>query len=96
VLLYETEDSGFANSVIDELQRAGIDSYRTGGALPGGSTFTICIHIRNPGDFQKANEILVQQGAAIDVPPRISLSSIIVAATLGAVVITLMVLGVWK
>jgi hypothetical protein len=71
VLIYETDDSEFANSAIDALTQARIHSYRTGGALPGGSSFT-CIYIRNGGDFQRANEILAELGAAVDPPNRVS------------------------
>ena len=56
MLIYETDDSGFADSVIDALTLAGIDCYRTGGVLlytPSEST--ICIHIRNATDSQRAN-----------------------------------------
>lgn len=91
VLIYETDDSGFADSVIDALMQAGIECYRTGGALlytPSEST--VCIHIRNAADSQRANEILIQQGAAVDRPRSIS-PVVIVAAVLVAVLVALWV-----
>ena len=72
VLTYETDDSDFADSAIDALTQARVHCYRTGGPLPGGSSFTVCIYIRNGGDFQRANEILVKLGAAVDTPNRVS------------------------
>lgn len=68
MLVYETDDAQFADAAIEALERAGIDCYRTGGSLPGGSSLTVCIYIRNDSDFDKANEVLVQQGAAVNVP----------------------------
>lgn len=91
MLIYETEDSGFADSVIDALTQAGIECYRTGGALlytP--SEATICIHIRNATDSQRANEILIQQGAAVDQPMSIS-PALIIAAIVVAVLVALWV-----
>lgn len=91
MLIYETDDSGFADSVIDALTQAGIDCYRTGGVLfytPSEST--ICIHIRNATDSQRANEILIQQGAALDQPASIS-PVLIVAAVVVAVLVALWV-----
>ena len=93
MLIYETDDSGFADSVIEALTRAGIDCYRTGGALlytPAEST--ICIHIRNASDSQRANEILIQQGAALDQPRSIS-PVVIVAAVVIAVLVALWFVG---
>jgi len=94
VLIYETDDSGFADSVIDALTQAGIECYRTGAALlytPSEST--ICIHIRSAADFHRANEILIQQGAALDQPRSIS-PLVIVAAVVVAVLVALWVEGI--
>jgi hypothetical protein len=96
VLIYETDDSDFADSVIAELERAGIDCYRTGGSLHigfGRSDPNICIHIRDASGFQKANEILVQQGAAVDGSPSISLKFILVGAIIAAVLVALVVVA---
>jgi hypothetical protein len=93
VLIYETDDSGFADSVIDALTQAGVECYRTGGVLlytPAESM--ICIHIRNTGDFQRANEILIRQGAVVDQPRSIS-PAVIVAAVVVAVLVALWVVG---
>jgi len=87
VLIYKTDDSGFADSVIDALGEAGIECYRTGGPLlDGQSDPTICIHIRNAADFHRANELLIQQGAAVDQPARIP-PVVIVAAVVVAVLV---------
>lgn len=93
MLIYETDDSGFAASVIDALTQAGIECYRTGGALlytPAEST--ICIHIRNASDFERANELLIQQGAAVDQPMSIS-PVVIMVAVVVAVLVALWVVG---
>ena len=93
MLIYETDDSGFADSVVDALTQAGIESYRTGGALlytPAESA--ICIHIRNASDSQRANEILIQQGAALDQPTSIP-PVVIMAAVVIAVLVALWVVG---
>lgn len=89
MLIYQTDDSDFAESVVDELKRADIGSYTTGGLLPGGSSPTVSVFIHNAGDYQRANEILLRQGAAVDVPLRISPKWIAVGLL---VVITLMAL----
>lgn len=89
-LVYETDDSAFADSAIEALTRAGIECYRTGGSLPGGASPAVCIYIRNAGDYQKANEVLVQQGAAIDdrrISPRVLVTRIILAALVGALIV---------
>ena len=91
VLIYETDDSEFANSAIDALTQARIHCYRTGGALPGGSSFTICIYIRNGGDFQRANEILVELGAAVDPSNRVSQKFILLTVFIGALIVALVI-----
>jgi hypothetical protein len=96
VLIYETDDAGFANSAIDALTRAGIHCYRTGGALPGGSSPTVCIFIRHAGDFQRANEILVEQGAAVDSPTRLSPKFILVSILIGALLVALVLVELAK
>jgi len=96
VLVYETDDSDFADSAIDALTHAGIDCYRTGRALPGGSSLTVCIYIRNAGDFARANEILVQQGAAVDAPTRISPKVILAGIIIGALLVALVFVGLAK
>lgn len=93
MLIYETSDSAFADSVIDSLRRADIDCYRTGGALLYTESLpTVCIHIRDAGDFQRANEILVEQGGAVDQPVRIS-PLLIMAAIVVAVLVAAWIVG---
>jgi hypothetical protein len=72
MVVYETEDSDFADSAIEALKEANIDSYRTGGSLHfGQSDPTVCIHIRDGSDFRKANEILIRHGAVVERPLRL-------------------------
>jgi hypothetical protein len=71
VVVYETEDGAFARAAIEALEGADVDCYSTGGALPGGSTHTICIHLRRDADYAKANSILLSIGAARDSPLQI-------------------------
>jgi hypothetical protein len=66
VLLYETESRGFANAAMEALRDADVDCYSTGGPLHGGSSPTICIHLRRNADYAKANSILLSMGAARD------------------------------
>ena len=96
MLIYETDDSDFADSAIEALTRAGIASYRTGGALPGGSELTVCIHIRDANDFQRANEILIQQGAIVDSPPDVSPKLIVAGIIIGALLVAVIVAGLVK
>jgi hypothetical protein len=72
VLIYETDDPHVAAQCIDALNQAGIDGYRTGGPLATGrSDPRICLHIRDPADDPKANQILVNLGAAVTAPLRL-------------------------
>jgi len=98
VLIYETDDSDFADSAIEALTRAGIASYRTGGALPAPpiSDSTICIHIRDESDFRRANEILVEQGAVIDSPVQISPKLIVAGIIIGVLLVAVIVSGLVK
>jgi hypothetical protein len=88
MVIYETDDSGFADTAIDALEHANIACFRTGGPLPGGSSFTICVHIRNDSDATRANEILIRHGAAIERP--IALTPKLVAA----IVVGLVLVGI--
>jgi hypothetical protein len=91
VQIYETDDSEFADSAIDALTQAGIQCYRTGSPLPGGSSPTVCIYIRNAGDFQRANEILVELGAAVDSPNGVSQKFILLSVFIGALIVALII-----
>jgi hypothetical protein len=72
VVIYETEDSDFADSAIEALKKANIDCYRTGGSLHlGQSDPTVCIHLRNGANVRKANEILICHGAVVERPMRL-------------------------
>jgi hypothetical protein len=71
VVVYETEDSDFADSAIEALKKENIDCCRAGGTLHlGQSDPTVCIHIRNGADLRKADEILVRHGAVVERPLR--------------------------
>jgi hypothetical protein len=96
VLIYETDDSEFADSAIDVLMHAGIHCYRTGEPLQGGSSFTICIYIRNGGDFQRANEILVKLGASVDTPNRVSQKFILLTVLICALILALVIVMLAK
>jgi hypothetical protein len=93
VLLYETEDSSFADSCIDALEEGGISCYRTGGSVMGGSTPLVCIYVRSAEDLPKANAILIKLGAAVDeplkLPPRRVMVLIALALTLLVAVIAI-------
>jgi hypothetical protein len=67
MVVYETEDSDFADSAIEALKKANIACYRTGGSLHlGQSDPTVCIHESNGADLARANQILIRNGAAIE------------------------------
>ena len=72
VVVYETEDSDFADSAIEALSKANIDCYRTGGSLHlGQSDPTVCIHVRDGADLRKTNEVLIRHGAVVERPLRL-------------------------
>jgi hypothetical protein len=68
-LIYEAEDSDFADSAQDALEAAGIPCYcvnsgvRITGPLRGAK---ICIYIERPADYDRVNKILVGLGAAVE------------------------------
>ena len=72
MVVYETEDSDFADSAIEALKKANIDCYRTGGSLHlGQSDPTASIHVRDGADLGKANKVLIRHGAVVERPPRL-------------------------
>ena len=97
MLIYETDDSDFADSAIEALKEAGIDSYTTGGSLKiPYSDPTVCIHIRDTVDFQKANEILVKLGAVTEDPNRLPPKWVFALLALAALVATLWIASDWQ
>lgn len=100
VLLYQTSDPRFADRAFEALQQANISCYRTGTGYanlhPGLNldlVSGVCIYIRNAQDYPRANELLVELGAAVEEPVAPStLRAIIifalVVALLAAVVAT--------
>jgi hypothetical protein len=96
VLIYETDDSGFAESAVEALKEAGIDAYATGGSLPGGSSPTVSIYIRNAADSPKANEVLIKLGAATDRPDTLPPKWVFAVLAIAAVLVALWITSVWK
>ena len=97
MLIYETDDSDFADSAIEALKGASIDCYTTGGSLRVPySDPTICIHIREAADFQKANEILAKLGAVTDDPDRLPPKWVFGLVAVLAVVLALWITSAWK
>ena len=96
MLIYETDDSGFADLAVETLKEAGIDAYVTGGSLPGGSSPTVCVYIREAADSAKANEILRKLGAVTGGPDRLPPKWVFVALAVAAVVLAVLITRVWK
>ena len=96
MLIYETDDSGFADSAVEALKEAGIDAYATGGSLPGGSSPTIGIYIRDTADSPKANEILIELGAVKETPDRLPPKWVFAILATVAVLLALCITSVWK
>ena len=96
MLIYETADSDFAELAVETLKEAGIDAYATGGSLPGGSSPTVCIYIRDAADSQKANAILVKLGAAPDDPVRLPPKWVLALLAVSVVLVGLWVASAWK
>jgi hypothetical protein len=80
VLLYETNDTRFANRAIEALRRADIPCYRVGSGSGDGSPMNlmmalgesrICIHVERDSDYRRANDILIALGAAREEPLRL-------------------------
>ena len=96
VLIYETADSGFAELAVETLKDANIDAYATGGSLPGGSSPTVCVYIRDAAEFPRANEILIKLGAVTDDPDRLPPKWVFAVLAIVAVVLALWITSVWK
>ena len=96
MLIYETDDTDFAASAVEALKEAGIDAYATGGSLPGGSSPTISIYIRDTADSAKANEILIKLGAVKDGPDRLPPKWVFAVLAIAAVLLALWITAVWK
>jgi hypothetical protein len=96
VLIYETADSGFADLAVETLKENGVDAYSTGGSLPGGSSPTVCIYIRDVSDSPKANEILIKLGAVKGDPDRLPPKWVFAVLAVAAVALALWITRVWK
>ncbi len=75
ILIYQTSDPRFAERVVEALQQAEIPSYRTGSGyaelhagLNQDSTAGVCIYVRKAEDYQRANELLIELGGAVQEP----------------------------
>lgn len=95
-LLYETENSSFADSCIQALEEVGIDCYKTGGSVMGGSTPLVCIYVRNAEDLTKANAILIKLGAAVDEPIKLPSRGVLVLIVLVVVFLAVTVVTYFK
>jgi hypothetical protein len=78
VLIYQTSDPRFAERAVQALQQGEIPCYHTGTGYaelhPGLNldlSSGICIYIRNPHDYRRANELLVEIGAAVEEPLKL-------------------------
>lgn len=91
VLVYETENSSFADSCINALEEEGIDCYRTGGSVMGGSTPLVCIYVRNAENLTKANAILIKVGAVIDAPLKLPSRGILILIALAVALLVVVV-----
>lgn len=103
-LIYTTSDRGFADRAVQALLSAGIQAYLTGQdqysgyAMPGPSQY--CIHIDSDSERVRANELLLQMGAAPEEPlrlptgPWVRWSMLVAGVCLGVVIILLPLLNV--
>jgi hypothetical protein len=96
MLIYQTDDSDFAASAADALKEAGIDAFTTGGSLAGGSSLTVCVWIRDPKDYPKANSILIKMGATIDEPTRLLPKWMLLVLATAAVVLIILTVAYGK
>ena len=96
MLICESADSDFAELAVETLKEAGIDAYATGGSLPGGSSPTVCIYIRDSADSRKANEILIKLGAVADDPDRLPPKWVFAILAIAAAVLAVWIASVWK
>ena len=76
-LIYTTSDRGFAERAVQALLSSGIQAYFTGqdqyssGYIVGAGLGQYCVFIESDGDAVRANELLLQMGAAPDEPLRL-------------------------
>ena len=96
MLIYETDDSGFADLAVETLKEAGIDAYATGGSLPGGSSPTVCVYIRDAANSPKANEILIKLGAVKEDPDGLPHKWVIAVLAIAAVALAVWIASAWK
>lgn len=74
-LVYTTSDRGFAERAVQTLLSDGIPAYLTGQdeysgyLMPGPGQY--CVHIESDGMRARANELLLQMGAAPEEPLRL-------------------------
>lgn len=98
-LIYTTSDRGFADRAVQALLSHGIQAYRTGEDLSGyvvGPSSQYCVHIESDSERARANELLLQMGAAPEEPlhlptgPWVRWAMVVAGICLGAVVILLL------
>jgi len=78
MLLYESTDDGFAERALAALRAAEIPCYETttstlgnNYALAASGDTKHLLFLERPDDYERANAILIQLGAAIDTGPRL-------------------------
>lgn len=98
-LIYTTSDRGFADRAVQTLLSHGIQAYRTGEDLSGyivGPSSQYCVHIESDSERARANELLLQMGAAPEEPlhlptgPWVRWAMLVAGICLGTVVILLL------
>lgn len=73
MLIYTTDDGVFAEKAVETLLSEGIQAYSTGninGYIPTGPE-PYCVYIESDSDRVRANEILLEMGAAPEKPLRL-------------------------
>lgn len=103
VLVYQTSDPRFADKAVETMAQAGIDAFRTGSGYadlrPGikqDLSSGVCIYIRRQGDYDRANEILRDLGAALDEPVKLPSRRALFLLALAATVLALVVALNWR
>lgn len=94
-LVYTTSSRAFADRAIETLVARGISSYLSGGSgdVPGSSA-AYGVHIEKEVDWARANEILIELGAAKEEPlptsPRVRWILFAIGVGLGLVLMVLL------
>ena len=94
VLVYETSDPRFADRAVEAMTQAGISCFRTGSGYadlrPGirqDLASSVRIYIKRHEDYQRANAILRELGAALDEPVKLPSRRVLFVLALIATVV---------